>query len=201
MAYVDSVKEEGPATKGPAGQETRGAVMGKIKTYERGLFVLRLVAGLTFFWAGVEKLFNFAGDKGGFSAAGFLQFGTLGSVPGSAAKAVINPMHDFWVGIGTNGQLVPVLNFLVVFGELAIGAALLLGLATRFASIMGVLMVGFFYIAQWNFSLGLLNSQMVDIIITAIVGYTAAGEIWGLDAIVEKTAVVRRAPALRYVLG
>jgi thiosulfate dehydrogenase [quinone] large subunit len=175
--------------------------MGKIKTYERGLFVLRLVAGFTFFWAGVEKLFNFAGDKGGFTAAGFLQFGTLGSLPGSAPKAVINPMHDFWVSLGTNGQLVPVINFLVVFGELAIGTALLLGLATRFASIAGVLMVGFFYLAQWNFSLGLLNSQMVDMIIVAIVGYTAAGEIWGLDAIVEKTAVVRRAPALRYVLG
>jgi hypothetical protein len=34
-----------------------------------------------------------------------------------------------------------------------------------------------------------------------ILGVIAAGEVYGLDAIVDRTPIVKRAPALRYLLA
>jgi hypothetical protein len=37
--------------------------------------------------------------------------------------------------------------------------------------------------------------------VTLALGIIGAGEFFGLDAIVDETPIVKRAPALRYVLG
>jgi thiosulfate dehydrogenase [quinone] large subunit len=94
-----------------------------------------------------------------------------------------------------------VINLLVPFGELAIGTALILGLATRFASLMGTIMLALFYVASWDFPLGFINSDAVYAVVTAFLGIVAAGEVYGLDPYVERFQFVRRAPALHYVLG
>jgi thiosulfate dehydrogenase [quinone] large subunit len=90
---------------------------------------------------------------------------------------------------------------MVMFGEVAIGAALILGLATRFASVAGFLMMGLFWIAAWDFSNGVVEYHSVLAIVALALGIIGAGEYFGLDAIVERIPVVKRAAALRYVLG
>jgi hypothetical protein len=48
------------------------------------------------------------------------------------------------------------------------------------------------------------DERLVDLmygVIAAFLAYAGAGEAYGLDALIEKTEVVRRTPALRYVLG
>jgi len=167
---------------------------------QRGVALLRVAVGAIFLTAGIEKAFM---TEGGFSAAGFLKFGTLGTpvLASAQEKVVYNPTHDFWVSLAANADLMAVVNFLVVFGQIAIGVALILGLATRFASAMGTLMMLFFFLAAWEFEFGIVNQHLTYALITGVVGYLGAGRYYGLDALVEKWPAVKAAPQLRYVLG
>jgi thiosulfate dehydrogenase [quinone] large subunit len=163
-----------------------------------GILLTRVTVGWVFLYAGIEKIFGATP----FSAAGFLKFGTIGTTGEKVADGtIVNPTHSFWVSLAGNGTLMPIVNFLVVFGEVAIGAALILGFATRFASIAGALMMTLFWIAAWDFAFGAIEYHSVLAIVTLSLGIIGAGEFFGLDAIVETTPIVKRAPALRYVLG
>ena len=117
----------------------------------KGLAALRIVTGFGFLYAGLEKVFDFAGTGKPFSAAGFLQFGSGGALPGSDPKAIVNPNHDLWVNLATNPGLVAAINWLVVVGELAIGIALILGLATRLAGVLGFVLMALITVAAWSF--------------------------------------------------
>jgi thiosulfate dehydrogenase (quinone) large subunit len=167
----------------------------------RGLAVLRIAVGAGFLYAGLDKVMHFAGAGKAFSAAGFLKGATLGAAPGSAEGAVVNPTHDLWVSLAGNAGLMGVVNFLVVFGEIAIGVALILGIATRFAGLAGGLMMGLFYVATWDFSHGFVTEQFLYGVVALFVAYAAAGEAYGIDSILDRTRLVRSQPKLRYVLG
>jgi thiosulfate dehydrogenase (quinone) large subunit len=167
----------------------------------KGLAVLRIAVGAGFLYAGLDKVLHFDGGTNAFSAVGFLKGATLGAAPGSADGAVVNPTHDFWVSLAGNAGLMGVVNFLVVFGEIAIGVALILGIATRFAGLAGGLMMGLFYVATWDFSHGFVTEQFLYGIVALFVAYAAAGEYYGIDAILDRTPIVRSQPKLRYVLG
>jgi uncharacterized membrane protein YphA (DoxX/SURF4 family) len=127
----------------------------------KGLAALRVFLGAGFLYAGLEKVFDFAGSGKPFTSAGFLQFGTAGTLPGSDPKAIVNPTHDLWVSLATNAQLIGFIDGLVLVGELAIGAALILGLATRFAGVMGAILMGFITVAAWSFAFGPVNETML----------------------------------------
>lgn len=157
-----------------------------------GVALGRIVIGIIFLWAGLQKLLG-SGPEG-FSAAGFLQFGTSGAlgwpfVSGEVAEGtVFNPTHDFWVGLGTNEGLMPIVNFLVVFGQIGIGIALILGILTRFAAIMGTLMMLFFFIAAWEFEHGIVNQHLTYAVVTFGLAVVGAGNYFGLDAMLGENA-------------
>jgi len=165
---------------------------------ERGLAALRILMGAVFLYAGLDKTL-FAAKA--FDASGFLKFATLGATTTSAQGAVVNPTHDFWVNLAANPSAMSVINVLVPYGELAIGIALILGIFTRFSALMGVIMVGLFFVASWDFSVNYLNSDAVYVIATAIVGVFGAGEVFGLDGVLSKSSFLARHPALRYAAG
>lgn len=162
-----------------------------------GILALRLVAGWAFLFAGLQKVL--AAEP--FSAYGFLAFGTAGTAEGAAEGAIINPTHAFWVDLANNAQMLDVINFVVPLGQILIGAALILGLATRFASLMGFLMMAGFTIAAWDFAHGVVNLTALLGITTLVLGIVRAGEVYGLDAIVDEQPIVKRTPVLRYVFG
>ena len=149
----------------------------------KGLAALRILLGAGFLYAGLEKVFDFAGSGKAFTAAGFLKFGTNGSLPGSDPKAIVNPTHDLWVSIAGNPGLINVINSLVVIGEVAIGVALIVGIATRFASVMGALMMGFITLAAWSFAFGPVNETMLYAAVALYLAYAQAGLAYGFDAI------------------
>jgi thiosulfate dehydrogenase [quinone] large subunit len=187
---------------GPRSPERKeGALVDTTRNLSKGLAVLRIAVGAGFLYAGLDKVMHFAGAGKAFNAVGFLKGGTLGAAPGSAEGAVVNPTHDLWVSLAGNPGLMGVINFLVVFGEIAIGVALILGIATRFAGILGGLMMGLFYVATWDFSHGFVTEQFMYGIIALFVAYAAAGEAYGIDTILDRTRLVRSQPRLRYVLG
>lgn len=163
--------------------------------HRRGAALLRVVVGIVMLWAGLEK---FIGTSGGWSSAGFLKFATAGTlgwpfISGEPAKdAVFNPFHDFWVGLAGNTGAVQVFDVLVVVGELAIGVALVLGLLTRFSSVMGALMMFLFFLAQWNFAYGIVNQQLTYMVVFLAIGGMGAGKYYGLDAWAGDTAFASR---------
>lgn len=175
-------------------------LMESTRTTAKGLAALRIALGAGFLYAGLDKVVHFGGGEA-FTAGGFLKFATVGTLPGSAEKAIVNPTHDFWVTLAGDPTVVGIINFLVVFGEVAIGAALILGLATRFAGVAGALMMGLFWIANFDFAHGLVNEQFLYGAVAAFVAYAAAGEAYGLDALLEKATIITRYPRLRAVLG
>ena len=145
----------------------------------------RIVIGIIFLWAGLEKLI---GTPGGFSAAGFLAHGTAGTLGwpfvGADAQGPFNPTMGFWVDLSKNGGLMAVVNFLVVFGELGIGVSLILGLLTRFGAAMGTLMMLLFFVAAWDWAFGIVNQHLTYAVVTFGLGVIGAGNYYGLDSIV-----------------
>ena len=171
---------------------------------ERGLFVLRVVLGFGFLYAGLEKWLNFAGDDKSWSALGFLKFGTGGTIPnmvGLTDPMSHNPTQGIWTGLAGDPTVLGIVNFLVVFGEIAIGLALILGVATRLAGALGAVMMLLFWIAAWDFQYGIVNQQFVYMVLSAFLAYAAAGRVIGLDSMIEKSELARRTPALRFVIG
>jgi thiosulfate dehydrogenase [quinone] large subunit len=144
---------------------------------------LRIVVGVIFLWAGLEKLLG----AEPFSAAGFLQFATGGSlgwpfVSGEVAEGtVFNPTHDFWLGLATSEAAMGFINFIVPFGQIGIGVSLILGLFTRFGAAMGTLMMLLFFVAAWEFEFGIVNQHLTYALVTAFLGYIGAGNYVGLD--------------------
>jgi thiosulfate dehydrogenase [quinone] large subunit len=166
---------------------------------DRGIFVLRAVVGLGFLFAGLDKFFMWASGTP-FTAAGFLKFATGGAWLGSDPKAIVNPTHSFWVTLAGNASLMGAIDTLVVFGECAIGIALILGLATRFAGVAGATMMGLFFVANWSFANGPFNEQLMYGLIAGVVAYVGAGA-YALDSVIEKLAITQRVPVAKYVLG
>jgi thiosulfate dehydrogenase [quinone] large subunit len=165
----------------------------------RGIFIVRAAVGLGMLFAGLDKFFMWASGHA-FTSAGYLKFATGGAWLGSDPKAIINPTHGFWVSLAGNAGLVSISDTLVVFGECAIGAALILGLATRFSAVMGVILMALLYVSNWSFANGPFNEQFMYLVPMAVVAYVGAGA-YALDTVVSKLAIVQRIPAVKYALG
>jgi thiosulfate dehydrogenase [quinone] large subunit len=168
-------------------------------TKDRGIFILRSVSGLALLFAGLDKFFMWASGTP-FTSAGYLKFGTTGSWIGSDPNSVVNPTHSFWVSIAGNASLVHLFDTLVVFGEVAIGAALLVGLATRFSAVMGVVLMLLLYVSNWSFANGPFNEQFMYGLIYGTVAYVGAGA-YALDTVVSRLSIVQRIPVVKYALG
>lgn len=128
--------------------------------------ILRLYVGWEFLKAGHEKLTK------GFDSTGFLK--------GAAAKATgEHPAVQDWWAHFLNSFAIPnsgLFNFLVPWGELLVGIALILGIFTTFAAVMGATM-NFAFMFSGSTS---TNPQMALLEIFIIVAGFNAARI-GLD--------------------
>jgi thiosulfate dehydrogenase [quinone] large subunit len=151
-----------------------------------GAALLRVVVGIIFVWAGVGKMFN-DGAPGAWTAQGFLKFATNGSlgwpfVSGTPdPKQIYNPTHDFWVTLANNDTAMTIVNNLVVAGEVLIGIALIFGIVTRFAGVMGALMMTFLFLAGWGFSNGIVEEHATYAVVLLAIAGMGAGNYYGLD--------------------
>jgi len=167
-----------------------------------GIVALRVVTGFYFLWAGLDKIFAFIGGSEPFTAYGFLTFATGGTTSAVVAEGtIVNPTQPFWADLATNTALLSVIDILVPYGQVAIGLALILGFATRFAGVMGFVMMAFITVASWDFAHGWVNATSFLALSSLLLGVIRAGEVYGIDAIVDEQPLVKRTPVLRYVLG
>jgi thiosulfate dehydrogenase [quinone] large subunit len=111
--------------------------------------VVRLWLGYEWVSAGIEKVFGegnaaWVGNKAGTGVAGFLK--------GAIAKSSLAPGFDpanahpgvqTWYAHLAQSVFLPnatLLSYMVAYGELLVGIALIVGIFTHFAALMGVLM-------------------------------------------------------------
>lgn len=71
--------------------------------------------------------------------------------------------------------------FLVAWGELAIGAALIVGLATRWASVAGAIMVASFWFAKGQGLLDAQNHDAIWFVIFVVLAAVHAGRAHSVD--------------------
>jgi thiosulfate dehydrogenase [quinone] large subunit len=97
--------------------------------------IIRLYLGYQWLEAGWHKV---AGDKP-FDATGFLKGAVAKAVSTNGAKPVV---QAWWADFLNNFAIpnVKLFNFLIPWGEVLVGLALILGFATIFAAVMGMVM-------------------------------------------------------------
>ncbi len=129
--------------------------------------LLRVYTGVFFLYYGFGKVRNpnFADGLSGF---------VTGRLEESAA--FMRPFLESVV-LPNNG----VFAFLVAWGELAIGIALILGLATRWASIAGAVMVAAFWFTKGQGFLDAQNHDVIWFVIFIVLAGVHAGRVFGLD--------------------
>ncbi|MEE9325314.1 MAG: DoxX family protein [Dehalococcoidia bacterium] len=143
------------------------------------LLLLRLAFGWLFLNSAVEKLTT----EGGWTAAGFLTH----AVEGPFATIFQRMAGLAWV------------DWMVVTGELLIGVALVLGVATRLTVLSASVMLLLFYLAQLPPEHGWVSEKIIYILGLNVLAVARAGTFLGLDQLLEK--LERRYPALQYALG
>ena len=147
-------------------------------------FGLRLVIGFMFLWGGIEKIETELGGK--MATSGFL------------AHAVSGPFAVFFNGLAGN----PVVEALVVYGELLIGMSIMLGIFTRVGAISGIAINFLFYISQLPVQNNpIVNDYVVYMFVFLAFLFLVPGRFMGLDGLLQKSGFVQRRPILQRILG
>ncbi|WP_070120913.1 DoxX family protein [Bacillus marinisedimentorum] len=131
------------------------------------LLIVRVYLGYSWITSGWGKI-----TGGGFDASGYLH-GAIGKASGD------HPAVQGWWASFLEGFALPyvgLFNFLVPWGEFLVGLALILGIFTTFAALMGITM-NFAFLFSGTIS---SNPQMVLLTIFLLVAGANAGK-YGLD--------------------
>jgi thiosulfate dehydrogenase [quinone] large subunit len=146
--------------------------------------MLRLITGWWFFHAGITKVIE-SGLNYGFAPM-YLQ-GMGETVLGPVALVLGNQLSWFVVAA-------------VPLFETLIGLALLAGVLTRLASVGGVFFMSLFWVGNAGFAHGVVNGDLMGMLLFMTMIVFAAGRYYGLDAILVESSFVQNHPRLRYLL-
>jgi len=135
------------------------------------VFLSRVALGILFFYAGITKVLN-----PDWSAAGYLN--SAKTFPG---------LFQWFASAGNLGWI----NFVNEWGLTLVGAALIVGLLVRWASLGGILLMILYYLPVLEFPYIAPHSFLVDehiiYITTFLVLFASnAGTFWGLDSRLQK---------------
>ena len=129
---------------------------------------MRLLLGFMFLWGGIEKIQTELSGK--MATTGFL------------AHAVTGPYAGFFNGLAGNWAV----EYLVVYGELAIGISLMFGLFTRVGGLSGIAMSLLFYFSQLPVQNNpFVNEYVIYALAFLIVASFAAGRFLGVDGVLQ----------------
>jgi thiosulfate dehydrogenase (quinone) large subunit len=160
-------------------------------TFGRGgmiaITALRVLVGWHFLYEGLSKL-----TAPSFTAAGYL-------------KQAKGPLGEQFRWLATRPDLLANADLITMWGLTIVGACLMLGLFTRFASLIGIgflLMfylaappwIGYFYAIPSEGSYLIVNKNLVEVAALAVIMLTGSGHFAGLDRIVH--GLIRRKPRL-----
>ncbi|MBI4433509.1 DoxX family membrane protein [Candidatus Uhrbacteria bacterium] len=150
------------------------------------LTLLRVAMGWMLLYAGVTKLMNPAWTAAGYlrNAATFPEF----------YQWLAQPEHIAWVNASN------------AWGLTLLGVALLLGIGTRIASVLGVALMMLYYFPVLRFPYPNAHSYIVDehivyALVLLVLAAVDAGRMWGLDGWCARLPWCRRYRFLRALLG
>jgi thiosulfate dehydrogenase [quinone] large subunit len=89
---------------------------------------------------------------------------------------------------------------MIPVGETLIGLGLVAGALVRLASLFGGVLMVFFYLGNASWSHGLVNGDLMGLMLFVTVGILGAGRVLGLDAILEQTELGKKRIA-KFLLG
>jgi thiosulfate dehydrogenase [quinone] large subunit len=142
------------------------------------IVVMRVLIGWHFLYEGIAKL-----QAPAWSAAGYLQ-------------QARGPFAGAFKALAANPNLLELANQATMWGLVAIGLGLMLGLLTRLASLGGILLilmfylcnppfVGYFYSVPSEGSYLVVNKNLVELAALAVVFATGSGRVAGLDRLIH----------------
>ncbi|OGL87197.1 hypothetical protein A3I40_03155 [Candidatus Uhrbacteria bacterium RIFCSPLOWO2_02_FULL_48_12] len=150
------------------------------------LFLLRVVLGWMYLYAGVTKIIDQE-----WSAAGYLR----------SAKT-FSAFYQWLAGPG----MLPVTNFVNEWGLTLLGLSLILGLFLRLSTTLGAVLMFLYYLPALSFPYPNAHAFIVDehiIYIAAllVLGSFRSGHVWGLEEWCASLPICSRYPKLRQWLG
>ncbi len=145
------------------------------------LLAARVWVGSLFVVHGLEKVTGpgsavWVGDKAGVAVTGYLN-GALAMAPGGA-NAGAHPEVAGWYAALIRDVFLPnaqIFSYLVAWGEVLVGIALVLGILTRFAAAMGVAMNLAFLFA------GTSGDNVPMLLVGLPIAFSAAAGYYGVD--------------------
>lgn len=165
-----------PVTAQPRGRlgsradrpEERLGERARLSVGEFALFALRVVLGLSMLQV-AEKLF--LGGWDGWT-----------NVSGLLPSVVKGPIGNVYTALWGS----QVVLWLLILGSLAIGLAMVLGVLTRLAALVGALIMLSFYTANLPPATGWFDVQLVEIFAFFLVASMGAGHVWGIDSLLRR---------------
>ncbi len=161
------------------------------------LFTTRMVLGFVFLWAGYEKIVTEFGGK--YATSGFLSH-------------VSGPFAFLFTGMSGN----PLVEYLLVYGEFAIGISLMLGVFTRVGGISGALMTALLYMSTLPAMTAGFTGSYLDFLMSknALVSYyviyvavfvafvfLVPGRFLGLDGVFRNSSFIQERRTLRRIVN
>jgi len=142
------------------------------QSQKKAVFLLRMALGALFLYAGIAKLMNPEWTSVGYLAGAQTLSGFYG-----------------WLALPQNITWVDMLN---EWGLFLVGATLMLGVGTRIAASLGVLIMALYYIPTLNFPYAGEHAYIVDEHIIYIAGFIVlvvfnAGIYWGIDGMIQRS--------------
>lgn len=145
--------------------------------FERvALFLLRIYVGYLFFISGWQKWKAEPSFTDGVALTQFLKKCLADAPEGSIGSALI---QSYYI------PNVHILAWLIVIGEICVGAALLAGAATRFACVVGIF-INFNIFMATNGSFMTFDNNAFFILIQFALLCSAAGRFMGVDYFLNK---------------
>ena len=162
-----------------------------METKNNGLWVaVRISLGFIFLWAAVDKIFGLgfatlpeeAWINGVSPTFGFLKFATYG------------PFSGMMQGLAGN----PVVDVLLVGGQILIGLALILGIGVKIAGYSGALMMILIYMSQFPGQYNpIMDEHILYAIILVMMTRINAGHVLGFGEVWSKMPIVQKYPILQ----
>ena len=151
------------------------------EAHQYALALLRVALGWLFFYAGITKILG-----PGWRPKGFL----LGQ-----SQGLFKSMFVAMAGSA-------VVDWLVMLGLTLIGAALILGVLTRFASFWGIVMMVLFYLPTFPPEHGFVDEHIIYALVLAYFIAVKAGKYCGIDKYIEHSDMFwKHQKWLRYFFG
>ena len=149
----------------------------------------RLALGSFFLWSGYQKTLVWASGK--TATAAFL-----------SGPAVANgPFAGFFTDLAGNWAV----EYLVVFGEILVGIALIFGIFTMVGAAAGAIQMLLFTLAMWPIADKSGDNPIVDVrvlygLMFVMFFFLTPGRFLGVDGIIQSLKFVKAHPRLKRVL-